>query len=75
MSLQGLEKIQTQKSIYQDLIKVFSKFSTKVSDLSKRINDEILTPSLSKLSHNLKKSFKMILFLFITNFYQTPFLS
>lgn len=50
MSLQGLEKIQTQKTIYQDLIKVFSKFSTKVSDLSKRINEEILTPSLSNLS-------------------------
>jgi hypothetical protein len=48
MSQYGLEKIQTQKSIYQDLIKVFSKFSTKVSDLSKRIHEEILTPSLSK---------------------------
>ena len=43
----GLSKVEVPKEIYHDLVKIFSKFSHKISDLAKKINDEILSPSSS----------------------------
>lgn len=37
------QKIETQKEIYIEIVKTFSKFSTKLANLATKINEEILS--------------------------------